>query len=43
VHVNALLDTGSRAVAELALAQNHFREGEAVWLHWNPADEMRFS
>ncbi len=44
VHVNAvLLDGGSRAVAELALAQNHFREGEAVWLHWNPADEMRFS
>ena len=43
VHVNAMLDTGGRAIAELALAQNHFREGEAVWLHWNPADEMRFS
>jgi ABC-type Fe3+/spermidine/putrescine transport system ATPase subunit len=42
VHVHALIHGGGRAVAELAPAQNHFREGETVWLYWNPADEMRF-
>lgn len=42
VHVHAALEDGGRAVAEVPLAQNHFREGEAVWLHWNAADEMRF-
>jgi ABC-type Fe3+/spermidine/putrescine transport system ATPase subunit len=42
VHVNSVLDEGGRAVAELPLEQNHFAEGEAVWLHWEPADELRF-
>jgi hypothetical protein len=42
VHVNSVLDDGDRAVAELPRAQNHFVEGEAVWVHWEPADELHF-
>jgi len=42
VHVNSLLDEGGRAVAELSREQNHFEEGEAVWIHWEPADELHF-
>jgi len=42
VHVNSLLNNGQRAVAELPLDQNHFAEGDAVWVHWTPADELRF-
>jgi ABC-type Fe3+/spermidine/putrescine transport system ATPase subunit len=42
VHVNSVLDDGGRAVAELSREQNHFEEGEAVWIHWEPADELRF-
>jgi len=42
VHVNSLLDEGGRAVAELPREQNHFAEGEAVWIHWDPADEVYF-
>jgi ABC-type Fe3+/spermidine/putrescine transport system ATPase subunit len=42
VHLNATLDDGGRAVAEVPRELNHFREGEAVWIHWNPADELRF-
>jgi ABC-type Fe3+/spermidine/putrescine transport system ATPase subunit len=42
VHVNAALDEGGRAVAELPREQNHFREGEIVWVHWQPSDEMFF-
>jgi len=42
VHVHMALDEGGRAVAELPRAQDQFREGDAVWLHWNAADEMRF-
>jgi ABC-type Fe3+/spermidine/putrescine transport system ATPase subunit len=42
VHVNSILDEGGRAVAELSLDQNHFAEGEAVWIHWEPADELHF-
>ena len=47
VHVNSVLDEGGRAVAELrhslnAGEQNHFEEGEAVWIHWEPADELHF-
>jgi spermidine/putrescine transport system ATP-binding protein len=42
VHVNSLLDEGGRAVAELPRELNHFREGEAVWIHWEPADELHF-
>jgi ABC-type Fe3+/spermidine/putrescine transport system ATPase subunit len=42
VHVNSRLDEGGRAVAELPLEQNHFGEGDAVWIHWEAADELRF-
>jgi spermidine/putrescine transport system ATP-binding protein len=42
VQVNSVLDEGGRAVAELAREQNCFREGEAVWIHWEPSDELHF-
>lgn len=42
VHVNAALDNGERAIAEIPLDQNHFREGETVWIHWDPANELHF-
>lgn len=43
VHVHLTLEGGGTAVAELAREQNLFRDGDAVWLHWNAADEMRFT
>jgi spermidine/putrescine transport system ATP-binding protein len=43
VHLNSLLRDGTRATAELPLAQNHFSEGEAVWIHWHPSDELHFA
>jgi spermidine/putrescine transport system ATP-binding protein len=43
VQVNAALDDGSRAVAELPRGQHHFEEGEIVWMHWDPADELHFT
>ncbi len=42
VHVNAALDGGGRAVAEIPRDRHRFQEGEIVWLHWEPADEVRF-
>ena len=42
VHLNATLDIGGHAIAELPRDQNHFQEGEIVWIHWEPADEVRF-
>lgn len=42
VHVNAALEGGGRVIAEIAREQNHFREGEVVWIHWDPASELRF-
>jgi ABC-type Fe3+/spermidine/putrescine transport system ATPase subunit len=42
VHVNARLEDGARVVAEVPREQNHFIEGESVWIHWLAADEMRF-
>jgi ABC-type Fe3+/spermidine/putrescine transport system ATPase subunit len=42
VHVYSRLDDGGRAIAELPLEQNHFAEGETVWIHWQPADELHF-
>lgn len=42
VHVNSVLAEGGRAIAEMPLGENHFTEGEAVWIHWRPADELRF-
>jgi hypothetical protein len=40
--VYSRLDDGGRAIAELPLEQNHFAEGETVWIHWQPADELHF-
>jgi spermidine/putrescine transport system ATP-binding protein len=42
IHLNATLDDGARAIAELPRDHNDFREGEVVWVHWEPADEVRF-
>jgi ABC-type Fe3+/spermidine/putrescine transport system ATPase subunit len=42
VHVNAILDGGGRATAEVPRAQDHFAEGESVWISWHPDDERRF-
>jgi ABC-type Fe3+/spermidine/putrescine transport system ATPase subunit len=42
VHVNATLDDGGRAIVEIPREQNHFEEGEIVWIHWEPGDELRF-
>lgn len=42
VHLNAMLEDGSRAIAEVPRAQNRFQEGETVFLHWHPGDELRF-
>ncbi len=42
VHVNTILESGERATAEVPRAQNHFEEGETVWVSWQPADELRF-
>jgi hypothetical protein len=40
--VNATLEDGGRAIAEIPREQNCFREGETVWIHWDPANEVRF-
>jgi hypothetical protein len=37
-----MLEDGSRAIAEVPRAQNRFQEGETVFLHWHPGDELRF-
>jgi putative spermidine/putrescine transport system ATP-binding protein len=42
IHLNARLDDGARAVAEIPRDQNGFKEGEPVWIHWRTCDEMRF-
>jgi ABC-type Fe3+/spermidine/putrescine transport system ATPase subunit len=42
-HLHATLDDGSAVIAEVSRDGNHFREGEAVWVHWNPADELRLT
>jgi len=42
VHINTLLEGGGRATAEVPREQNDFQEGEAVWISWAPADELRF-
>ncbi|MDP9054051.1 MAG: ABC transporter ATP-binding protein [Acidobacteriota bacterium] len=43
VHLNSVLADGASAIAELALAQNHFAEGEVVWIYWQPSDELHFA
>jgi ABC-type Fe3+/spermidine/putrescine transport system ATPase subunit len=42
IHLNARLEDGTRAIAEISREANDFREGEPVWLHWQPSDEMSF-
>jgi spermidine/putrescine transport system ATP-binding protein len=42
VHVNTRLEDGGRAIAEIPREQNHFVEGEQVWIHWEPTDELHF-
>ena len=42
IHLYARLENGDRAVAEVARDQTRFAEGETVWLHWLPADELHF-
>ena len=42
VHVNVRLESGERAIAEVARDRRAPAEGEDVWLHWQPADELRF-
>jgi spermidine/putrescine transport system ATP-binding protein len=43
VHVNALLEDGSRAIAEIPLAAAQFHEGERAWISWAGSDELRFT
>jgi ABC-type Fe3+/spermidine/putrescine transport system ATPase subunit len=42
IHLNATMDDGGRAIAELPRDQNCFQEGEIVWIYWRDADEVRF-
>ena len=42
-HLHATLEVGRAIVAEVPREANHYREGETVWVHWDPADELRFS
>ena len=42
VHVNSVLAEGGRAIAEVPREHHVFTEGEPVWIHWHPADELRF-
>jgi spermidine/putrescine transport system ATP-binding protein len=42
IHVNTRLADGTRAIAEVSRDLNQFTEGQTVWLHWQPADELRF-
>jgi ABC-type Fe3+/spermidine/putrescine transport system ATPase subunit len=43
VHVNAALEGGGRATAEVAREKHDFHEGEPVWIHWDARDELRFN
>ena len=42
IHVHARLAEGGQAICEVARDERQFTEGEEVWLHWHPADELRF-
>jgi ABC-type Fe3+/spermidine/putrescine transport system ATPase subunit len=42
VHLNALLESGDRVIAEVPRDQHSFQEGESVCIHWRPADELHF-
>jgi len=41
VHLNARLEDGTRAIAEIPRG-NEFAEGERVHIHWHAEDEIRF-
>jgi ABC-type Fe3+/spermidine/putrescine transport system ATPase subunit len=43
IHVNTILEGGGRAIAEVPRGQDHFQEGETVWLSWLPDDERVFA
>jgi len=42
VHVNSVLAEGGRAIAEVPREHEGFTEGEPVWIHWHPGDELHF-
>jgi ABC-type Fe3+/spermidine/putrescine transport system ATPase subunit len=42
VHLNTRLENGDRAIAEIGRDRSPFAEGDTVWLHWRPADELHF-
>jgi ABC-type Fe3+/spermidine/putrescine transport system ATPase subunit len=41
IQVHVKLESGEEAQAEVARAADGFREGETVYVHWSPRDEMR--
>jgi len=42
VHVEARLEDGQTVVAEISRAEDNFMPGEAVYVCWNPSDELTF-
>jgi ABC-type Fe3+/spermidine/putrescine transport system ATPase subunit len=42
IHVDAHLDDGQTVVAEISRAEDNFTAGEAVFVWWNPSDELTF-
>lgn len=42
VYVNTRMDDGAIAVSQIPHCNCDFKEGESVWVHWHPADEIRF-
>jgi hypothetical protein len=40
-HVEALLNSGERVVAEVPRIENGFAPGDAVHAWWNPSEELR--
>jgi ABC-type Fe3+/spermidine/putrescine transport system ATPase subunit len=42
IHLNARLENGECATAEIPRDQCPYAERETIWLHWQPADELYF-
>jgi ABC-type Fe3+/spermidine/putrescine transport system ATPase subunit len=42
IHLNARLENGECAIAEIPRDQCPYAERETIWLHWQPADELYF-
>jgi hypothetical protein len=40
--VEARLEDGQTVVAEISRAEDNFTAGEAVYVWWNPSDELTF-